>query len=361
MKMGIFGFQGSGKTWTACNVAIGLYKYIGSKKPIGFIDSETGSDFQVERFRKVGIALEVDKSRAFEVLATDMREAEKNYDILIVDSITHFWRELMQAWKLKRHRTFISLRDFGPLKDEWSSGYTLPYINSRMHIIMVGRAANVYEDVEDNGGEDKTKSIKTGTKMSAEGETGFEPSLLVEMERIFQHAGGRYAREATVIKDRFGVLDGKTFTDPDFAAFLPHIALLNLGGEHAGVDTSQSSDALFGDGGKSVAIRRQQQQILTEELEGLIVSAFPGQSAKEKKAKADITQIAFNTRSWTAIGDLWPEQLARGKEVVQYLCSSLARAQEAREEIPEGNDFLPWLARLKDRMPSVEEHSVSPV
>lgn len=351
LKMGIFGFQGAGKSWTACNVAIGLHQCIKSKKPVGFIDSETGSDFQVERFKKAGVALEVDKSRAFEVLAADMREAEKNYDILIVDSITHFWRELMQAWKLKRHRQFISLRDFGPLKDEWSAGYTLPYINSRMHIIMVGRAANVYEDVEDSGGEEKTKSIKTGTKMSAEGETGFEPSLLVEMERVFQHDGGRYAREATVIKDRFGVLDGKTFIDPDFKVFLPHISLLNLGGEHLGVETAQSSEALFGDGGKSVAVRRQQQQILTEEIEGLLVSAFPGQSVKEKKAKADIVQVAFNTRSWTAICELWPEKLLAGKTIVQYLCFTLAKAQETQETIPEGTDFLPWLIRQWEQQP----------
>src|SRR5712691_6028000 len=104
LKMGIFGFQGSGKTWTACNVAIGLHAHIKSIKPIGFIDSETGSSFQVARFKKAGIVLQVDRTRSFERLCADMKEAEKSFDILIVDSITHFWRELMQAWKHKRNR-----------------------------------------------------------------------------------------------------------------------------------------------------------------------------------------------------------------------------------------------------------------
>jgi len=38
-----------------------------------------------------------------------------------------------------------------------------------------------------------------------------------------------------VLKDRSTLLDGKTFRNPTFETFLPHIQLLNLGGKQLGV------------------------------------------------------------------------------------------------------------------------------
>ena len=46
-KIGDFGWQGAGKTYTACSIAIGLHKYIKAEKPVFFLDSEKGSDFAI--------------------------------------------------------------------------------------------------------------------------------------------------------------------------------------------------------------------------------------------------------------------------------------------------------------------------
>ena len=341
LKGGIFGFQGAGKTWTAALIAIGLHKYIKSQKPVYFLDTETGSDFVKPLFDKAKIKMMTDKTAAFAEMLKDIDVAEQNSDILIIDSITHFWRELMRAWKAKRNRTFISIRDFGPLKDEWHQ-YTTRYVNSRLHIIMCGRASNIFADVEDEDASTENKqvmkSIKVGTKMSAEGETGFEPSLLIEMERYHILQGGKYVRRANVVKERFGILTDKEFDDPTFEDFLPHIKSLNLGGEHVGVGTD-TSEGMFISPDTSFSERRKQQTILTEEIEGLLVSAFPGTTREEKKAKADLLEVVFKTRSWTAICDVRPDDLKAGKSKLAYLCRVIA----ATHPLPVAGEFMGWL------------------
>ena len=64
-KFGFFGFQGSGKSFTAALIAIGLHKYIKSEKPVYFIDSETGSDYVKPMFDKAGVKLYILKTQAF--------------------------------------------------------------------------------------------------------------------------------------------------------------------------------------------------------------------------------------------------------------------------------------------------------
>src|SRR5262249_50921465 len=151
--------------------------------------------------------------------------------------------------------------------------YTTRYVNSRLHFLMSGRAANIFEDVLDEEqteekGRDVMKSIRVGTKMSAEGETGFEPSLLIEMEKVFLEGTGLYVRRARVIKDRFNVIDSKEFDNPKFADFLPHIQLLNLGGEHFGVDASASSADMLKSPDTSFSEKQKLQKIFSEEIEG---------------------------------------------------------------------------------------------
>jgi len=93
LKMGLYGAAGSGKTFTASDIAIGLHRFTEAKKPIYFIDTETGSDFVLEKFKKAKIKLLVAKSRAFKDLVAGVDEAEKKGSIILIDSITHFWND----------------------------------------------------------------------------------------------------------------------------------------------------------------------------------------------------------------------------------------------------------------------------
>lgn len=355
LKMGIFGFQGAGKTRTATEVAIDLHRHIKSQKGVVFIDTETGSDFMLPLFRKVGIRLYVDKTRAFAELCKNLDEAPKEADIVIIDSITHFWRELVKAYKTKKHLSFLRIQDWGPLKEEWQQ-FSDRYVNSRLHLLMCGRASNVFEDVEgdeDNDAKKSWKAVKVGTKMAAEGETGYEPSLLVEMVKVFLQEGGKYVRRASVIKDRFGVIDSQEFDfGPDdkpgstFKYFLPHIELLNLGGEHIGVDTSKTSEALFGWDGSGFAERRRQQAIHWEEIEGLKAKYLPGTTTKEKFTWTTCKDVAFGTVSDTKIQSRLPVALENGRDLLEHLIVYVLEAEQYPDKVGE---FKRWLDAEKTR------------
>lgn len=308
LKAGVYGDTGSGKSFTASLIAIGLHKFIKSEKPIAFFDTETGSNYLVHKFKKEGIELLQATSTALKDLRDVIDEAEKECDILIIDSITHVWREFTKAYQIANKRKFIQLWDWKPIKDEWYNTYTTRYNNSNLHIIMCGRAGSIYEDVEDTQNKGKMKSVKVGTKMNAETETGYEPGLLLEMEKSFtesKDSNGIYVRKCHVIKDRFDLIDSKNFNNPEFKNFLPHIQALNLGGDHSGIDATRTSEDMFDGSGDGEYYKMQKKRtICLEEITEEIKKYFPSSAAQEKAFRADLLEHIFNTRSWTAIENM---------------------------------------------------------
>src|SRR5205807_9958514 len=98
----------------------------------------------------------------------------------------------------------------------------------------------------------KREVIAVDTKMRAETEMSYEPSLLVELERSPRGVSERgWIHRATVVKDRWNVMDGEKIDNPVFASFLPVIERLNIGGEHVGGDSSRTSEHLFTSPGRS--------------------------------------------------------------------------------------------------------------
>ena len=342
LKMGILGFPGSGKTYSSYLVARGLVDHLATKQnkpPILFCDTETGSDFLVKPCNEAGITLMVSKTRAFKDLLVAVDEAERLGGILIIDSITHFWMELQDAFKKEKKRSRLYFQDWGPIKETWRE-FTDKYLNSRVHIIMNGRAGYEYEYGIDEDG--KKQLEKVGTKMKAETDMGYEPSLLVEMvrepqgqETVAGSTNGKRRIEgqlwdhvAYILKDRTRTIEGMRFVNPSFDSFQPAITYLNLGGEHAAVDTTQDSRVLFSsDVEKSLVARITRVKVLLEEIQGAIMAAIPGQSAAEKTAKTNVVFDAFGTRSWTAVENMSLELLQAGYEKV---LASLERYVEQR-------------------------------
>jgi hypothetical protein len=310
--MGLLGFNKSGKTFTAVKIAIGVWDHFGKKGRIAFFDTEAGSQYIVPMVEKsvygkrpVGV-----RSRSFADLIATTRELQED-DVFIVDSITHPWRELCDSHlenvnerrkkKGQRPRAKLEFQDWNPIKNTWSA-WTDWYLNSKCHIIICGRAGYEY-DMEVNDETGRKELIKSGVKMKTENEFGFEPSLLVEMERQQVERDGHFTivRRATVLGDRFQVLDGKSFDNPSFETWLPHIRLLTPGA-HAPVDTTHKSDTGADDAGDEDYQReRREREIVAEEVKGLFQQYIPGQAAADKTAKADLMQRFFGSRSWTRI------------------------------------------------------------
>lgn len=335
LKMGIYGNAKSGKTYTSSLVAIGLHKMIGSKKPVAFFDTETGSEYVLPTlYKPAGIEMISVKSRSFSDLQNALKECiEGAADILIVDSISHVWLEIQKAYKTKKGLTYISIPDWGPIKEEWSL-FTTAYLNSNVHVIVCGRAQDLWAETTDSQGR-KEKNV-VGTKMQTEKNLAYEPSLLVEMEKEINPMTGFLTPRAWIIGDRFSQIDGKAFDNPTFETFLAHITMLNIGGSNEGVDASRTSEALFNaDDGQALAEIRRKQSIYIEQIEGTLVAAFPGQSAEEKKKKLALLNLAFNSYSWQEIQSRPVEVLMMGlQKIKEAITADLATLAEDGADKP---------------------------
>lgn len=324
LKAGLLGFQGSGKTYTAVEIALGLHKHVASKRPIMFLDSETGSDWAIPRFEDAKVELLVAKTRAFSDLLAGVAEAEKEAEVLIIDSVSHFWKEMIEAYK-KAHNIGprMAFHHWAVLKPEWQR-FSDAYVNSRLHCIVCGRAGWEWGHEEDEEGNKELR--KLGTKMKVEGEFGFEPSLLLELERVKGGGiGDPILHRCYVIKDRrmdAKTMDGQSIDNPTFASFLPHVECLNLGGEHFGVDTTTSSEDIFAVKGESYTSQRRRSAILIEEINGELETRYPGTGKAEKMAKAAIKKALLGTYSDTAIESYLPDRLEDALDkIVDILCA----------------------------------------
>lgn len=344
LKAGILGFPGSGKTRTASDLAIGISKRLGDGKPVAFFDSESGSDFLVPRFEREKIELFVVKSQSFSDLLAAAKEAESICSVMIVDSISHVWKELCESYRKRRKINKLQFQHWADIKQEWSA-WTAFYLNSKMHIIVCGRAGYEYDfDVNEDG----TKElIKTGTKMKAESEFGFEPSLLIEMERAERSAevGSGWIHRAHILKDRTDSINGKSF---DFAKaeskagdwlntykpFEPVLKFLNIGGEHRVIDTARTSEERFNERGEGEYRQEQtRRQIAIEEMGGILDALWPGSTAAAKLLRATAVFEIFGTHSKTKVEAAPIAQLEQAVKIYTKLQSSLGGCEEVTPEV----------------------------
>ncbi len=388
-KIGAFGEAGAGKTFTAVMIAIGIIKLLKErglpcKNVIAMVDTETGSDWIKPIVEAAGIEFLVAKTRAFTSLLDLVPEMTEAADVAIIDSITHFWIEFQGAYKKKKLErakargwkayTDLTFQDWGILKEEWAK-FTDGFLMSELHVIMCGRAGAEYEYFENDEG--KMELYQTGTKMKAEKEMGYEPALLIEMERIRNPeavdafstaktksakqkaakdmaASKTWVRRCYVLKDRADKIDGKQFDNPTFNDFLPHFEAINLGGKHVAIDDpNESSEELFGelgDSGEHPDKRRK--KILLEEIQGEIVRHWPGSDKWDKACKAEAISLVFDTRSWKKVEGYEITRLQLGWEKLESIGKHLANFKREDDHTPETYIKGLWavITSVKDMM-----------
>jgi len=322
-KAALEGFAGSGKTYTAALIARGLHQRIKSKKSVIIFDTEKSAKFLKPIFAEAKIKVLVRESRSLADLKETMKRMEEGAgDVLIIDSISHIWENFLEAYKQKSHHTFLQFQDWGIIKPTWKKEFSDPFVNDPFHIIMCGRAGYEYEN-EINPETHKREIYKSGVKMKVEGETAYEPDLLLLMERFEEVIGKdekKVWREATVLKDRAALLDGKTFKNPSYEDFAPTVeAMLANPFDKKAVVTPEGDTALLFKTEENKAQFRKERDKWLEEIDGLLIRVAPGYNGKDKQFKLDTLYKVFNTTSKTAIGGLMPEQLKEGYRKIMDL------------------------------------------
>lgn len=197
LRLALFGASGSGKTYTALRIAKGL----GGK--VAVIDSERGSaskysdrfDFDV---------VELDEQRIENYIGY-INEAEKGgYEVLIIDSMSHAWQELLQEVEKIAQAQFK-----GNTWSAWSKGTPKQkslvdaLLQFNGHIIATMRSKTEWVIEQSNG---KNKPTRVG--MSPEQGKGIEYEFDLLIEITPEHFGN-------VLKDRTGKFQDKTIEKPD--------------------------------------------------------------------------------------------------------------------------------------------------
>ena len=245
LKMAIYGPPGSGKSFTSLLLAEGLCKSVGGR--VAYVDTEHGTDFYCKPVPARTIHPEAfDFDAIYTRSVTDiLREVKsldpKEYSVVVLDSMTHIWEGCIAAYSGNQTKVgTIPMHAWGRIKKPYKD-LVSTLLSSQMHVIMCGRQGTEYATDEE------TEELKAvGLKMKAEGETAYEPHILLRMESIKPRKTNELA---TIIayaeKDRTGILSGRSFVNPTFEKLcLPLMGL--LGGTQAHIpsaDETASKDA----------------------------------------------------------------------------------------------------------------------
>lgn len=335
VKASFGGFAGSGKTKTASEFIAGAYKDLGLSKPILIIDNEKGSRFLIPFFKKELPHVEVyvkDTSALPDVQAAMNLLTTGEIDALFIDSLSKVWYKYVRDYKVKNKLVFMTLQDWGKILPAWQEEFSDKFVATEGTIVFTGRGGFSYEKEEDEKDEatgkiKKGQFVKSGVKMKMAGETPFEPDLNVWMEQQQEiQEGGKLKvwREAQILKDRSGLIDGKTFINPTYKQLSPFVKFL-LGLPVGDVSGETLSQNIAPGENWEAWDRKQQRQIELEKIAAIFDKyGYSGSMGKDQKQlKVLITEKIFGTTSGTELERKDPNKLAEMAEHLTVLMKEL--------------------------------------
>lgn len=237
LKIALYGPAGSGKTFSSLLLAEGLARRKGRR--VALIDTEQGTTFYAQSVPQRTVHPE---AFDFDVLHTKsvtealaaLRALDPDvHGVVVVDSVSHLWDACRNAYNGKLTRNGgIPLHMWGSIKKPYRDMMNL-LLSLPVHVILCGRQGIDYGEDEGSG---ELKQV--GFKLRAEGETAYEPDILVRLE---SHKANR-RQAATILahveKDRTGVLAGATIEWPTFEKLAQPLLGL-LGSRHAALPSDE--------------------------------------------------------------------------------------------------------------------------
>jgi hypothetical protein len=350
IKASFGGFAGSGKTRTASEFIAGAYKDLGCTKPILIVDNEKGSRFLVPFFKKHGIEVLVkDTVTLADTFAALEYVRAGEVDFLFIDTLTKVWYQYVRDYKAKKSSkyTFMTLEDWGKILPAWQEQFSDRFVDCPGNIVFTGRGGYQYEKEEDvtdeeTGRTKKGQFVKSGVKMKLAGETPFEPDINVWMElnQEIGKNGLEVWREAQVMKDRCGVIDGKVFKNPTYADFRPAIQFI-LGvplGQVAGAsDTANHAPSED----NSWYQRKQAREAEVEKIKAIFTVAMLGSSNEDKAIKALLYDKCLGTTSNTEFEKMDAEKLALARVKLAHFFKSYDPGASPAERLESVRAFDP--------------------
>ena len=197
LRAALFGPSGAGKTFTALRIATGL----GGR--IAVIDTERGSASKyADRF--AFDVLDLERTAIPDYQAAISAAAEAGYAVLLIDSLSHGWQDLLQevdrlANAKYRGNTWSAWSEGTPKQ----RGLVDAILTYPGHVIATMRSRTEWS-IEDTG-KGKTKPVRVGLAPEQGKGIEYEFDMLLELS---QHHTG------TVIKDRTGKFQDQILDKP---------------------------------------------------------------------------------------------------------------------------------------------------
>lgn len=229
LRLAIFGPSGAGKTYTALSLSGGL------KGKIALIDTERGSASKyADRFNFDVLEL---PDRTIDVYVQAIQAAaQAEYGVLIIDSLTHAWKELLdEVEKIARAKYK------GNTWSAWSEGTPkqMKLVDAILdypgHIIVTMRSKTEWSVESTANG--KTRPVRVG--LAPEQGKGIEYEFDILMELSTDHV-------ASIIKDRTGRFQDKVIEKPDKKLGQEILSWLDEGAEPRIIHWSESPDKQAG-------------------------------------------------------------------------------------------------------------------
>jgi len=191
----IAGVSGSGKTWTACELATGLAQ--GGR--IALADSEQSSaSLYADKFSFDTLDLTETSVKSY--IEAIEAAAAAGYSVLVIDSLSHAWEYLLEevdnVQARQRGNSFTAWKSITPIYKQLVEAI----VRAPMHIIATMRAKSDYVMEEVEGKDGKTRSVPKKVGLApvfrAGGEYEFdfmatidlEHKMIVEKSRLPQFA-----------------------------------------------------------------------------------------------------------------------------------------------------------------------------
>ncbi len=213
LRMAIYGPSNSGKTYTSLLIAREL---VGPDGTIALIDTERSSASIYAKDPETGKGFEFDAAPLVAYAHTDyidLIEKAKNYDVLIVDSISHAWEGRGGILDLVEE---VTAGQSGQKKDSfraWASP-KVKTAEARLwaavlefpgHVIVTMRSKTAYERGQDERG--NTKIVKLGLEPKQRSGIEFEFDVIAEMDK-------EHWLEIDKARDPEGKLEGQRIHKP---------------------------------------------------------------------------------------------------------------------------------------------------
>lgn len=282
LKLGMYGRAGSGKSFTALLFAEGLAKERGTR--IAYIDTEMSTRWYRQPRPDAAIHPEpfdfdvIDTASISTALSAVKSLDPATHGVVVVDSVSVLWDASIAAVESRTKAGTIELRDWGKVKAPFKELIRLLVYELPVDALILGREKNEFGTGADG------QLTKTGVTMKAEGETPYEPDILLHLEA---KKDTKNPSKSTYLmwceKDRTGVLAGRTVANATYATIEPIVSLL---GSEQDVVLEPEEDRIARDSDMT------RQSEVTKRTE------------KEKKSKAAFDECAERIRAAKDVAEL---------------------------------------------------------